>query len=251
MSLDKARIREIVAATVRSRIAGEEPARPAARGDDDVPTRGRPLITESDVMRAHQARRPLVVAATAIVTPLARDAIERYGVEVRDSLHGDGAPERVRAAAGESCNHARVAIGSDHGGYEAKQMLIAFLRDEAGIECDDVGTHSSESVDYPDFAARVARAVSSGENCRGIVVDGAGIGSAIAANKIRGVRAAHCSNVVEARNAREHNDANVLSLGGRMLGDQLAKAIAIVFLRTDFEGGRHQKRIDKITELEG
>lgn len=245
MSLDRAQIRDVVAAAVRSKLSGSTGS---PRADDDAPVRGRPLITESDVMRARHERRALVVPPGAIVTPLARDAIDRYDIEVRERLHAD-AREPAGTAHGPNCSH-RVAIAADHGGYATKQALIAFLRDEAGIECDDLGTHSEASVDYPDFAAEVARAVAEGRNCRGIVIDGAGIGSAIVANKFRGVRAAHCGNVVEARNAREHNDANVLSLGGRMIGEQLARAIAIVFLRTDFEGGRHQKRIDKISRLE-
>lgn len=252
MTLDRERLRDIVARTVRARLGSAggagRPGPAPSRGESSG--RGRALVTEDDVMRAHHGGRGIVIPAGALVTPLARDALERYGLEVRESLHGDDAPARVRAAADSECRDHRVAIAADHGGYRTKQMLIAFLRDEAGIECDDLGTHSEESVDYPDFAAAVANAVASGTSCRGIVVDGAGIGSAITANKVRGVRAAHCSNVVEARNAREHNDANVLSLGGRMIGDQLAKAITIVFLRTDFEGGRHQKRIDKINELE-
>ena len=131
-----------------------------------------------------------------------------------------------------------------------KEALKSFIVDKMGIECDDLGTHSTDSVDYPDFARKVADAVSRGDCCRGIMVDGAGIGSAMVANKVHGVRAANPSNVVEARNAREHNDANVLSLGGQMIGLQLAQAITVIFLKTPFEGGRHERRVAKIMKTE-
>ena len=233
-----------------------------SRFDDDPSYRGRALVTESDVMEAHRLGRPLVVPAGALMTPLARDAVERFGVDVVEGTDNSTSVDRVRQHAapvatrqtGPSpervCDRGAVAVASDHGGFEMKQLLIRFLEEEAGIPCVDLGAHDAQPVDYPDFARKVADEVAAGRVCRGIVVDGAGIGSAMAANKVRGIRAAHCSNVVEARNSREHNDANVLSLGGRVLGPELAKAIAIVFMKTDFGGGRHQKRVDKIMELE-
>jgi ribose 5-phosphate isomerase B len=142
-----------------------------------------------------------------------------------------------------------VALGADHGGYALKETLKAFLV-ELGYRVVDCGTHSSEPVDYPDLAYAVARLVSSGEAWRGIVVDGAGIGSAIAANKVPGVRAALCYDHATALNSREHNDANVLTLGAGLIGPSLAKQIAQAWLATSFGGGRHQRRVEKITEIE-
>jgi ribose 5-phosphate isomerase B len=143
-----------------------------------------------------------------------------------------------------------VAIGSDHGGYELKEVLKRFLSDELRWQVHDCGTHSTEAVDYPDFAAAVAREVASGRAARGIVVDAAGIGSAIAANKVAGVRCAVCHDDVTARNSREHNDANVLSLGARVVQRGQALRIARLFLTTPFEGGRHERRVRKIMALE-
>ena len=142
-----------------------------------------------------------------------------------------------------------VALGADHGGYALKEMLKAYLA-ELGYRLVDCGTHSAEPVDYPDLAYAVARLVSSGEAWRGIVVDGAGIGSAMAANKVPGVRAALCYDHATAINSREHNDANVLTLGAGLIGPSLAKQIAQTWLATPFGGGRHQRRVDKIAEIE-
>lgn len=142
----------------------------------------------------------------------------------------------------------KLVIGSDHGGYALKQSLKAFLA-ELGHETLDFGTHSEAAVDYPDYAFLVAAAVASGEAERGIIVDGAGIGSSIVANKVPGIRAALANDLFAAKNCRAHNDANVLTLGGRIIGIGLAQEIVKVFLTTQFES-RHQSRIDKITEFE-
>jgi ribose 5-phosphate isomerase B len=143
----------------------------------------------------------------------------------------------------------RVTIGADHAGFRAKEALKAEL-DLLGIECQDVGTHSEESCDYPDFAKRVAEAVSGGLSDRGVLVCGTGIGMAIAANKVSGVRAAVCHNTESARLSREHNDANVLALGSRLLSVEEMKVILRMFLQTEFAGGRHERRINKIREIE-
>jgi len=142
-----------------------------------------------------------------------------------------------------------VAIGADHGGFEMKEMLKADLATQ-GYEIIDAGTHSKEAVDYPDFAHAVARLVSTGQAWRGIVIDGAGIGSCIVANKVPGVRAGMAYDYSSAVNSREHNDCNVLTLGAGLIGANLAKQIVTVWLATPFGGGRHQKRIDKITAVE-
>ncbi len=252
MSVDKARIRAIVEDVVDQGMPQSRLSRPKLV--DEPNYAGRELITEEEVMQAHREGRGLVIAADAIVTPSARDAMVRYGVKEENSPEELAVIGRVKdsldGAHASHCAQGQVAIAADHGGFAMKAMLIKFLAEEAGISCQDFGTHSSDSVDYPDFAARVAAAVSEGSFCRGIIIDGAGIGSAMAANKFKGVRAAQCSDVAQATNAREHNDANILTLGGKVIGDLMAKAITAVFLKTDFAGGRHQGRIDKIIELE-
>ena len=142
-----------------------------------------------------------------------------------------------------------VALGADHGGYRLKELLADHLA-KAGFTIVDCGTSSEEAVDYPDFAAEVARKVAAGEAWRGIVVDGAGIGSCMVANKIPGIRAAMCHDHATAVNSRQHNDANVLTLGAGLIGDALARQIVDVWLATEFAGGRHTRRIEKIMALQ-
>jgi len=143
----------------------------------------------------------------------------------------------------------RIALGSDHAGYELKAVVAKHLA-EQGHEVIDLGTDSDESVDYPAFCAATARSVVTGDADFGIVFGGSGQGEQIAANKVHGARAALCSNEFMARLAREHNDAKVLSLGGRVLGNELALAVVDVFLATDFAGGRHARRIGQISDIE-
>ena len=142
------------------------------------------------------------------------------------------------------------AIGSDHGGYALKQEIMKHLS-ERGIAYRDYGTYSDESCDYPDYGEAVGRAVASGECERGIVVCGTGIGISIAANKVRGVRCELCGDCFSAQMAREHNDANVLALGARVLGAGLALKIVDTFLDSAFAGGRHERRVAKLMAIEG
>ena len=142
------------------------------------------------------------------------------------------------------------AIGSDHGGYALKQEIMKHLS-ERGIAYRDYGTYSEESCDYPDYGEAVGRAVASGECERGIVVCGTGIGISIAANKVRGVRCALCGDCFSAQMAREHNDANVLARGARVLGAGLALKIVDTFLDSAFAGGRHERRVAKLMAIEG
>ena len=135
----------------------------------------------------------------------------------------------------------QVAIGADHGGYPLKEALKAFLT-EGGYKVTDCGSHSTDAVDYPDLAKAVAEKVASGTAWRGIMIDGAGIGSCMAANKVKGVRAAMCYDHATANNSREHNNANLLTLGAGLIGPSLAKQIVTTFLETDFAGGRHAPR---------
>lgn len=143
----------------------------------------------------------------------------------------------------------KIAVGSDHAGYASKEHLKGWLQ-ERGHHVDDLGTHDTASVDYPDFAARVARGVAGGEAALGLLVCGTGIGMSIAANKIAGIRAAHCSDPYQARLAREHNDANVLCLGERVSGLGTMEATLDAFLAHTFAGGRHAARVEKIQRIE-
>ena len=143
----------------------------------------------------------------------------------------------------------RIAIGSDHGGYALKKHIKSILR-KAGISFRDLGTDSARSTDYPDHAAKVARAVTSRKFNRGILICGSGAGMAMAANKIPGIRAAVCNDLLTAKVAREHNDANILVLGGRIVANAMAEEILKVWLKAKFTGGRHGRRVRKMMELE-
>ncbi len=167
------------------------------------------------------------------------EVLSRYPERAAEEKPPDSKPERVR----------KVALAADHGGLGLKNILRGYIED-LGYSVRDFGTYTKDAVDYPDYAAKVARAVAEGEYDRGIVIDGAGIGSCMAANKVRGVRAAMCYDLKTALNSREHNNANVLTLGGPLLDTGVAKEIVKVWLETPFGGGRHQRRVDKIMELE-
>jgi ribose 5-phosphate isomerase B len=143
----------------------------------------------------------------------------------------------------------KIAIGSDHRGFEAKRRVLAFLK-QFGHEVIDVGAPGPESVDYPDFAFQVANRVSTGEVERGILICGTSIGMCIAANKVKGVRAAPCHDSITAEMSRRHNDANVLCLSADLLGEELIDRMVRIWLATDFEGGRHARRVEKITKIE-
>ena len=142
----------------------------------------------------------------------------------------------------------RIALSADHAGYELKDILVAWLR-EAGHEVSDLGTNGPESVDYPEYGARLARVIAGGDADRGIAICGSGIGIAIAANRIAGCRCAQVAEPLSATLAREHNDANAIALGARLIGIDMAKACVTAFLSTDFAGGRHQRRVDQLSHL--
>jgi len=143
----------------------------------------------------------------------------------------------------------KIAIGSDHAGFELKEKIKHYLLDKS-FDVDDCGTHSADSVDYPDYARAVSEKVAAKHATTGILVCGTGIGMSIAANKVPGIRAAHVTSEIEAQLSREHNDANVIAVGGRVLSETTAFAIVERWLKTGFSGGRHQLRVNKITELE-
>jgi ribose 5-phosphate isomerase B len=147
------------------------------------------------------------------------------------------------------CSALKIVVGSDHAGFRLKEHLKQFLTDH-GHDVADLGTDSEEPVDYPFFCAAVARAVAAGEADRGIVLGGSGQGEQISANKVHGIRAALCNDLYTARYSRLHNDANVLSIGARIVGVGLAEEIVGTWFATEFEGGRHVRRLDQITEIE-
>jgi ribose 5-phosphate isomerase B len=202
----------------------------------------RTLIRETDVLAAARAGSDtLVVPPGAVVTPLARDTARERGIRLVAPDPGSG---RQDAPAPQV-----IAVGSDHGGFALKSELIPLLR-ELGWAVADVGTGSTAPCDYPDFAYAVARHVADGSASFGLMIDGAGIGSAIVCNKVPGVRAVAAYNEFTARNARAHNDANVLTLGSRTLGVEVCRSLVRVFLSTAFEGGRHAARVRKIDDVD-
>lgn len=143
----------------------------------------------------------------------------------------------------------KIAVACDHGGVELKAVLIRYLK-EHGYEVEDFGTHSHDSCDYPDYALPAAEAVASGACDRGILICSTGIGMSIAANKVNGIRCAHCHDAYSAKYTRLHNDANMLAFGQKIIGEGVMLDIVEIFLNTPFEGGRHKRRIDKVTEIE-
>jgi ribose 5-phosphate isomerase B len=210
----------------------------------------KPLITATDLERVPQ-NGELAITDDTLITPLAREEAERRGITFRvDVSHPRNSASGVATSDGSPEKNSRiVAIGSDHGGFELKQRLKDYLR-EWGYQILDLGTDGVEAVDYPDFAEAVGNAVARGEAWLGIVLDSAGIGSSIAANKVPGVRAALCYDRATARNSREHNDANVLTLGAKLIAPEAAREIVALWLCTPFAGGRHQRRVDKIRAIE-
>ncbi|MFV1960440.1 MAG: ribose 5-phosphate isomerase B [Acidimicrobiia bacterium] len=180
-----------------------------------------------------------------------RSLVERIvdGVVVTDTQTPEVAAPRGDPPPSSPDILGRIAIGADHGGYPLKER-IAFRLKEAGWDVVDCGTHSQESVDYPEYALAVAQKVAGGECRWGIMIDGAGIGSSMVANKVPGVRAALCYDVSSARNSREHNHSNVLTLGAGLIGDGLASQIVEEWLSTEWSGGRHARRVAMIDALD-
>ncbi len=208
------------------------------------------LLTEADVLRAAaQEVREIVVPPGVIVTPLARDTLKEKEIAlVPSSSTGQGESENGSREI-NSDGSGIIALGADHGGYEMKEAIKRALQEE-GRTVRDFGAFSSESADYPDFALKVAEAVADGTCGTGIMVDGAGFASAMVANKVPGILAATCWDLFTARLAREHVGANVLTLGGKVIGSALALEMVKVWLETPFAGGRHQRRTDKIWKVE-
>ncbi len=213
------------------------------------------LITEASVKEAIAGgKKKLSVPKGAIITPLAAELASFNGVEFVDVVEikktaPDTTKQLSHPAESSSAKDKPVAFGSDHGGFQLKEQLKKYA-ESLGYKVMDVGTNSEEPCDYPDFAYAVARAVAGGEAWRGVMIDGAGIGSCVVANKVPGIKAACCHNEFVARNAREHNDTNVLTLGSRVTGSEVCKEILRIWLEAWFAGGRHRQRVDKIDEVE-
>ena len=210
-------------------------------------TTAQSLVTESDLRDAPIGSQ-VIVPLEALVTPLARQiALERQ-LTLKE---GSSSPSPTPSAPTETAQTGQrtVAIGTDHGGYELKELLKGYLA-ELGYAVVDCGTDGPASVDYPDFAFAVARLVAQGQVWRGVIVDGAGIGSCMAANKVPGVRAAMCYDQATAVNSREHNHANVLTLGAGLIGPNLARQILKIWLETPSGGDRHARRVEKIMDIE-
>ena len=207
------------------------------------------VITERDILELEkQGIKVLIKTKDTIITPLALDRVRfskftivEKEISQSEITHPSGN--------GNSTSGKRIIIGGDHTGFKIKNILIKYLI-EKGYQITDAGTFDENSCDYPDFAKIVAKSVSGGENDFGILIDATGIPSAIAANKVKGIRAATCYNTFSARSSRAHNNTNVLVVGAKALGEETIKLIVDEWLSTKFEGGRHQKRLDKITDIE-
>jgi ribose 5-phosphate isomerase B len=197
----------------------------------------RRVITAGDIPAAGELRIPL----DAIVTPSARETAASRGVRIielpDDQVSAIAPPDKT------------VALGADHGGFRLKEVLKGVL-EGLGFDVRDVGVYEEKPADYPDLALKVAELVAAGTATRGVAIDGAGIGSSMAANKVPGIRAALCYDKASARNSREHNDSNVLTLGARLLTESQAEEVLRTWIATPFAGGRHQARIEKIVAIE-
>jgi len=195
------------------------------------------VITYQDIPQTGELQVPI----GTVITPSARDVAAERGVRIvvlpADQIHSLAPPDKT------------VAIGADHGGFRMKEHLKPLLA-ELGLAIRDVGVNEEKPADYPDIALQVAELVAAGAASRGVIIDGAGIGSAMAAGKVPGIRAALCYDKASARNSREHNDSNVLTLGGRLLTMTQAEEVLRVWLCTKFAAGRHAARVQKIRQIE-
>jgi ribose 5-phosphate isomerase B len=194
-------------------------------------------VTSEDVPKSGDLRVPL----GAVFTPSARELAEARAIRIielpEDQITSVAPPEKT------------IALGADHGGYRLKEILKPLLAG-LGLQARDVGVYEEQPADYPDIALKVAELVAAGAAGRGVIIDGAGIGSSIAANKVPGIRAALCYDKATARNSREHNDSNVLTLGARLLTASQAEEVLRTWLETGFAGGRHAARLEKIGRIE-
>lgn len=238
--INESRVKQMVRRVVYRTLGLPQDASPAA---------SRPIVTESDVQAAPPGGE-FAVPAGALITPLARQVAMDRRVTLTSSPGASARPQPgVWEGRSDLGGGKTIAVGADHAGFTLKQELTRYLTG-LGFKVQDCGTASPESVDYPDYAVAVAQLVAGGRAWRGIMIDGAGIGSCMVANKIPGVRAAMCYDQATAVNSREHNDANVLTLGAGLIGPALAQQIVQTWLQTEFGGGRHARRVNKIVEID-
>jgi ribose 5-phosphate isomerase B len=242
------RVRALVREVLAKAVPADEPSTTPSRFVSVVPEQtkaaevardesSKSIITEDDV-RGLEPGAVLRIGQEAKLTPLAADIVSERGIQI------------VRRAARRGARAAKlVAVGADHGGFKMKEELKVLLN-ELGHRVQDFGTNSEDAVDYPDFAHAVARSVADRASDLGIIIDGAGVGSAITANKVPGVRAAACYSVAVARNSREHNDANVLTLGSKTITAAEMREIVGAWLSTSLSEERHRKRVSKIEAIE-
>lgn len=207
------------------------------------------IITERDILKLHkEGNTVLHLAKGDIITPLAKDKTKDLGIKIMPAGEKPNVtPKESEPNFPKQLN--TVAVGSDHTGFKLKNLLARQLMDK-GFEVNDVGTYDEKSCDYPDYAFAVASLVASHKADFGIIIDATGNPSAITANKLKGIRAANCYNEFTAHSAREHNNANILTMGGKSIGEETAKSILEAWLSTGFGGGRHQRRLNKISEIE-
>lgn len=199
------------------------------------------VITESEIIRiAKSGAKEIQIGKDDLLTPLAIDRIKVLGIKV----NRDG-----KSDFGKIKSQLKIVIGSDHTGVKIKKIIVDFLKSKS-YQVLDIGTYNEESVDYPDIAFNIANRVLTKEFDCGIIIDATGIPSAITANKLPGIRAATCYNEFSAKSSREHNDANVLVLGAKAIGEETIKSIIDVWLNSNFLGDRHQRRLDKIKAIE-
>jgi ribose 5-phosphate isomerase B len=216
------------------------------------------LLTENDILTAlKQGKKSIVVEKGTLFTPSALDLIRQYALTITDKEEGKQAEKKKEEPLSYASSSILpttvggnlIVLGSDHGGFQTKEMVKKYLS-ELGYRVLDVGTNSEEACDYPDYAYAVARIVAKGEAWRGIMIDATGVASAIVCNKVPGIRAVACYNEFVAQSSREHNDANVLTIGAKSLGSESVKSIIKVWLETWFGGGRHKRRVEKIADIE-
>jgi len=207
------------------------------------------LFTESEIIALYKSGvKNVPVAKGDIITPLGRDKVKSLGMAFSASAETDSVNNSISDTVINNVTKS-VSLASDHTGFAVKKILGKILS-EKGFTVEDVGTHNEESCDYPDFAVAAAKNVQCGRSDFAVIIDATGIPSAITANKLKGIRAATCYNEFSAKSAREHNNANVLVVGAKALGEETIKSILETWLKTSFAGGRHQKRLDKIAGLE-
>jgi ribose 5-phosphate isomerase B len=208
------------------------------------------LLSERMVIdAARKGERVVYYDAATLITAAARDRAKQLQIKIEPQAVVAPVANQASTNLSVTDQDKTLALGSDHGGFALKEILKQFIQ-TFGYTVIDVGTNSEEACDYPDFAFAVGKMVASGTASKGIMIDSVGVASAIVGNKVKGIRAACCSDEFSARSSREHNNANMLTLGGKVIGTEVAKSIVKVWLETPYAGGRHQKRVDKINEIE-